>query len=278
MPRPIPTFAEWGRKIRVHAGNGGRALPLATALLLSLAIPGRAASVEDLVRAYPEALAGFDGVNLIWRDGTRMPVGEGVPRLTGEAALEHGSILDQLALPYPAGAPLLPPQDDPGRVRNKAFFDKMYGDCRTGQVAPKLARIVWLPKSWHHDVTITTVNGVDRALAAVSRELDELPPADKQYLYPIGGTYKCRDIAGTNQTSMHAWGAAIDINTAFSDYWRWSGPQGDYPAYRNRIPPEIVAVFERHGFIWGGRWAHFDTMHFEYRPELLGKVPGLSVE
>src|SRR5690242_16362928 len=28
--------------------------------------------------------------------------------------------------------------------------------------------------------------------------------------------------------------------------------------------------FEQHGFIWGGRWAHYDTMHFEYRPELLG--------
>jgi len=31
-----------------------------------------------------------------------------------------------------------------------------------------------------------------------------------------------------------------------------------------------VAVFERHGFIWGGKWFHYDTMHFEYRPELLG--------
>jgi hypothetical protein len=40
-----------------------------------------------------------------------------------------------------------------------------------------------------------------------------------------------------------------------------------------RIPPEIVAGFERHGFIWGGRWAHFDTMHFKYRPELLSYDP-----
>jgi hypothetical protein len=31
-----------------------------------------------------------------------------------------------------------------------------------------------------------------------------------------------------------------------------------------------VDIFERHGFIWGGKWAHYDTMHFEYRPELLG--------
>jgi hypothetical protein len=35
------------------------------------------------------------------------------------------------------------------------------------------------------------------------------------------------------------------------------------------MPREIVDIFERHGFIWGGRWYHYDTMHFEYRPELL---------
>jgi hypothetical protein len=35
------------------------------------------------------------------------------------------------------------------------------------------------------------------------------------------------------------------------------------------MPREIVDAFERHGFIWGGRWYHYDTMHFEYRPELL---------
>ena len=23
------------------------------------------------------------------------------------------------------------------------------------------------------------------------------------------------------------------------------------------------------GAIWGGRWFHYDTMHFEYRPELI---------
>ena len=38
---------------------------------------------------------------------------------------------------------------------------------------------------------------------------------------------------------------------------------------KNKIPFEIVEIFERHGFIWGGKWYHYDTMHFEYRPELL---------
>ena len=39
--------------------------------------------------------------------------------------------------------------------------------------------------------------------------------------------------------------------------------------YKNEIPWEIVRVFEAHGFVWGGKWYHYDTMHFEYRPEIL---------
>ncbi len=242
--------------------------------LLLLAAPARAASVEDLVRAYPDFLAGSDGTNLIWRDGTRMPPGPLHPGQSVEEAMRDGSILDQLALAYPAGLPLSPPRDDPGRIRNHAFFEKMYGDCREGEVAPRLVRVPWLPNTLGRSVSITSVNGVDRRLEAISRELDALPAEDKRFLYPVGGTYKCRSIAGTDQTSMHSWGAAIDINTAYSDYWRWHAGAGDPPPYRNRIPPEIVAIFERHGFIWGGRWSHFDTMHFEYRPELLGYHPG----
>jgi hypothetical protein len=228
--------------------------------------------MDALLRAYPEWLESFDGTYLVWRDGTRMKVDDGRPDKSLAEQIRDGSLLDQMRLPYPAGAPLSPPpQDDPGRVRNRAFFEKMYGDCHAGEVTPKLVRIVWLPKTWGHAISITSVNGVDRHLAAVSRELDALPAEDKTYLYPIGGTYACRAVADTGQTSMHAWGAAIDINTRYSDYWLWHrGGGGGLPDYVNRIPQEIVAIFERHGFIWGGRWAHFDTMHFEYRPELAG--------
>ena len=242
-------------------------------LAVVLLLPGRvvAASIQDLVRAYPDVLVGFDGGDLVWRDGTRMPDDDGRPDKSPEDLLRQGSILDQLKLVYPAGAPLLPaPRDDPGRIRNRAFFDKMYGDCRAGQVAPKLVPVIWLPTTWGHVVRVTSVNGVDRQLAAISRELDALPVVDKKYLYPLGGTYKCRAVVDTGEPSMHGWGAAIDINTTYSDYWLWRrGADGSVP-YRNRIPADVVAIFERHGFIWGGRWAHFDTMHFEYRPELIG--------
>ena len=226
--------------------------------------------IDDLIRAYPDALASFDGANLVWHDGTRMPVGDGRPNKSLEEQLRDGSILDQLRLEYPANAPLLAaPREDPGRVRNRAFFDKMYGDCKLGRAAANLVRVIWLPKTWGHAVSITSVNGADRQLAAVSRELDELPMEDKSYLYPVGGTYACRSVADTGQTSMHSWGTAIDINPAFSDYWRWRRSAGIVPAYANRISLNVVGAFERHGFIWGGRWQHFDTMHFEYRPELL---------
>ena len=243
------------------------------AMLLLAALPGAGAGaaspIDDLLRAYPDALAGFDGSDLIWRDGTRMPVDDGRPDKSPEDQLRRGSILDQMRVAYPVAA-TLPPEQDPGRVRNRAFFTKMYGDCRAGEVVPKLARVVWLPKTWGHAVSITSVNGVDRRLAEISRELDELPPADKKYLYPVGGTYVCRTVADTGQTSMHGWGSAIDINPNRSEYWLWRRAGGHGPDYVNSIPQDIVTIFERHGFIWGGRWAHFDTMHFEYRPELLG--------
>ena len=135
-----------------------------------------------------------------------------------------------------------------------------------------LRTIPWLPKYDGGRVTITSVNGIDKALDAVSRELEELPPPFVKYLKPTAGTYNCREVAGSQIRSMHAYGAALDINTAFANYWRWDSKSGSEPIWKNRIPIEIVRVFERHGFIWGGYWYHYDTMHFEYRLELLSEV------
>jgi hypothetical protein len=97
-----------------------------------------------------------------------------------------------------------------------------------------------------------------------------LPKPLQQFVRNPAGTFNWRPIAGTNRLSVHSFAAAIDINLDRADYWRWSGAKpGNVPRFRNRIPVEIADVFERHGFIWGGRWYHYDTMHFEYRPELI---------
>jgi hypothetical protein len=54
--------------------------------------------------------------------------------------------------------------------------------------------------------------------------------------------------------SHHAWGIALDINV----------PQNPFGAEPDQ-DPDMVAVFERWGFIWGGTFIQPDGMHFEYR-------------
>jgi len=149
---------------------------------------------------------------------------------------------------------------DPGRIRYEPLFFRMYGS--SASVARRnLVSINWFGQR----IRVTRVNGVASKLKAVERELAKIPNIRK-YLRPIGGTFKWRKIAGTSRMSVHSFGAAIDINVKYSAYWRWN--KGKY-RYQNKIPLSIVKVFEKHGFIWGGRWYHYDTMHFEYRPELL---------
>ncbi len=232
----------------------------------------RSALMDRLVAAYPDQLKGHRGNDLIWRDGTRMTFDDGRAK-DFQARLANADIEDQFAAPYPMGEMLSDPEpdSDPGRFRNQEFFLKMYGDCRKGDVRKKLAEVVWLPKHGGSKIKITSVNGVAEKLQAVSNELDTLPDDMMRYLKPIAGTYNCRKIAGTRRLSGHAYGFAIDINGKFGDYWRWH--KGRY-RYRNRVPWAIAAIFEKHGFIWGAKWYHYDTLHFEYRPELLKEETG----
>ena len=227
-------------------------------------------ALDRLVAAYPDAFAGHDANALRWRDGTVTPVADSADGKSFSELLQHASIVDQFRIPYPRG-PLekLPAVNaDPGRFRNAGFFTKMYGDCKKGEVSSHLVSIAWLPKTWGKSIRITSVNHVDEQLRAISAEIDALPDKIKRAAYPIAGTYNCRAVADTGQPSPHGYGIAIDLNTAFSDYWYWR-PHTGRLVYRNRMPQEIVTIFEKHGFIWGGKWYHFDTMHFEFRPELL---------
>src|SRR5882757_4464269 len=231
----------------------------------------RSELLDRLVRAYPDALSGHDDRTVTWRDGTIMPVDDGVADKPFDQLLRNASLLDQMRLPYPAGAAAQPTLNvDPGRFRNEPFFRKMYGDCNAGEVRRNLVTIIWLPRSWGKPVQVTRVNGVAERLKQVSAEIDALDPALRAAASPIAGVLSCRPVADTGRMSMHGYAAAIDLNLTYSDYWLWAGKAKTIP-YRNRMPQQIVDIFERHGFIWGGKWYHYDTMHFEYRPELLGK-------
>lgn len=231
--------------------------------------------LDRLVSSYPDKIAGYDDEFLILKNGMKFRISDGRTDKTFRELLEKPDIDDMFYARYPAGAaPTQPAKDmDPGRVRFEPLFIAMYGDCNKNEVVKNLRTIQWLPKHGGGSVMMTMANGAAGALKGVSRELDELPGDLIKYLMPPAGTFNCRKVAGSSVKSMHAYGAAIDINTKYANYWRWAPSGRGRPDWRNQIPIQIVRIFEKHGFIWGGYWYHYDTMHFEYRPELLsGKM------
>jgi len=229
-------------------------------------------AAKKLIKCYPDFISGFSDNHLLFKDGSRILWDDGIKNKSFKALLEKPDLKDMFGQAYMAGELKSPPPKnfDPGRVRNETFFMKVYGSTEK-QVSQRLTEITWCPKLVGRKIRITTVNGIDKKLVQISKELDEHPEL-KKYLTNIGGTFAWRNIAGTDRHSMHSFGMTIDINTAYSDYWQWACKCTNEDAvftYKNRIPQNIVDLFEKYGFIWGGKWYHFDTMHFEYRPELI---------
>jgi len=228
--------------------------------------------LQKLLLAYPEFLDSADENTLYWNDGTGMIYDDGIENKDFETLLNEPDLEDQMSMKYVKGDSYeVPPEInfDPGRVRYEPFFRKMYGSS-SSEVRSKLVSVSWLPNTLNKQEMFTSVNLADEKLQAVSDELDELSNDLKKYVKKTAGTFNWRVISGTNRLSMHSFGLAIDINVDYSNYWKWEKPGRDgVLQYKNKIPMEIVEIFEKHGFIWGGKWYHYDTMHFEYRPELL---------
>ena len=238
-------------------------------------IPHDADALQALVRAYPGYLVPTVKPNTIsWKDGTAMLFDDGVRKTGFEDMLSRASLKDQMSMPYPRSWPTGAPDAnaDPGRARNDAFFQKMYGDSPK-QVQSNLLRVEWLGGA---TVLFTKVNGAAQALRRVREELQTLPPEVQRHVSNPAGTFSWRSISGTTRLSMHSFGAAIDFQLPqeVCRYWKWDTPAANgSPAYpvsilEDAALKQVVEVFERHGFIWGGKWFHYDTMHFEYRPEL----------
>lgn len=228
-----------------------------------------------LVASYPETIAGIEDGRLVFRDG-------GAPLLIDDgqvkdhfAKLGAGDVEDSLSQDYPVGACETKPSVnfDPGRIRSDPLMMRLYG-ASAREVERSLVNVDWFGTV----VRMTRRQGADIALGQVREALKSIPGVGK-YVSPSAGTFNWRKVAKAPNMSVHSFGAAIDLNTKYADYWVWSGGKpGHVPAHPNRIPMAIVEAFERFGFIWGGRWYHYDTMHFEYRPELvaIARAAGVS--
>ncbi len=140
--------------------------------------------------------------------------------------------------------------------------------------------------------TVYVHEDVAGPLALVSGELRALKASDPAVAAFLRGLvemngYNYRFVDGTRTRSYHSYGLAIDLIPrnygGRHPYWRWAmEKEPDWwavPYERRWMPPmALVEAFERHGFVWGGKWLFFDTMHFEYRPEVLLLARQAAVE
>ncbi|HSJ21577.1 MAG TPA: M15 family metallopeptidase [Nocardioidaceae bacterium] len=98
-----------------------------------------------------------------------------------------------------------------------------------------------------HRVMLPQLRGALREV--VSRGLaSEIHPNE------YGGCYVPRFIGRdpSKGLSLHTWGIAVDLNVP-----------GNLRGVPGEINRDVVAIFKKWGFAWGGDWAWTDPMHFE---------------
>ncbi|MEH6727650.1 MAG: M15 family metallopeptidase [Hyphomicrobiales bacterium] len=222
--------------------------------------------LNSVLLAYPDLELDRENNQLISTSGKTFSA----QKATGQppkALLEQPSFADQFQYVYPLAFDLSAREDawqDPGRIRNDDFMALVYFES---EAAARATLTSLKSGSGTATFNVTVKNGVNCQLQAV---LDEIGTRHKTFFSNVGGSFNWRKISGTNRLSVHSYGAAIDLNADLGDYWKWRGYKpGKVGKFNNKVPEELVRSFERYGFIWGGKWHHFDGMHFEYRPELI---------
>lgn len=159
--------------------------------------------------------------------------------------------------------------EDPGRIRHYQLLKEVYGNTKK-EIEANLKNLKFGNKYY-------AFNSKNNAYENLNKSMNEVINICKvdntvyNYIYPISGTFNYRVISGTNRLSPHSFGIAIDLASNKSDYWKWASKEAGKKRL-NSYPKNIVKIFENNNFIWGGKWKHFDILHFEYRPEFIYKA------
>ena len=165
-----------------------------------------------------------------------------------------------------------------GDEPHNGFRAALYGGITRREVEPRQVKTVFLGRQIVvHERIAEAIRRIDARIAGLAQANPEIAGFIAS-VEAVGG-YNWRQIHGTRRMSYHSWGLAVDIQPKPKEtwnkviYWLWERAFNDnwmmVPVERRWIPPaEVIRAFENEGFIWGGRWALYDNMHFEYRPEL----------
>lgn len=225
----------------------------------------------SLMLAYPEYIVNVEKdcnekIYIVMKSGRKILYDDRKTK-NNEQKLANPDLQDMLEQLYPMSdiAFLLEEDCDPGRIRVYPLLMEVYGPSK-GSIQSNLINV----KVGSKNCQFNKNNNAADSLKAVMREMSPLIRSNPEiagFVFPSSGTFNYRVVAGTGRLSPHSFGIAIDLKSDKKDYWKWT-PRTDGQKRLDVYPKELVSLFEKHDFIWGGKWGHFDILHFEYRPEL----------
>ena len=161
--------------------------------------------------------------------------------------------------------------------RSTHFFDALWRTHNRDESWDRVKSMKFLGHTvmMHYSI-LTQLSLVEEMILAEAKTNTEV----KRWIDSIGTVegWSWRNISQSQSRSYHSYGAAIDLLPrslgGLATYWLWSAQNNQewwaIPYNRRYHPPkEVIKAFESMGFVWGGKWTVYDTMHFEYRPEIL---------
>jgi hypothetical protein len=219
---------------------------------------------------YGELIQSANETSIVLKNGTILPYHTNSKQESWNDKINNADLAMQLSQQYKREKINTQPTYlfDPGRLRYQPFFEALYGKTKQ-EVEQNLVQIDWPTSKGLVKLFVNKIGEVDKKLYLVGQEIAKLP-VNERIWGDNPSTYYYRTIRDTKRLSMHSFGIAIDISPSKAEYWK-NEAQDEMAKinYKNSMPLSVVEIFEKYGFIWGGRWYHYDTMHFEYRPELL---------
>jgi hypothetical protein len=228
-------------------------------LCIMMAYPGY---IKDLEKDDKE------NVYLIMKSGKKIIYDDKKKKEFNEK-LFNTDIQDMMEQVYPLNSidKVMDKDVDPGRLRVYEILNEVYGNSKSEVESNlKMADVGYRKFQFNGN------NDASKSLEkAIKEAMSKKNPNISSCLFPFSGTFNYRNISGTNLRSPHSFAIAIDLARDRRDYWKWVDKSEGSSRIKS-YPKELVKIFEKNNFVWGGKWSHFDILHFEYRPEIIFKA------